>query len=90
MTTTDVSLAHGDEYIVFYTGGPYDGRNDTRISTDDRWDDEVTVLVALDGKETQVVYDKPTARRVGDRVQVTYRWDKLDSEPLEDLDERRD
>jgi hypothetical protein len=90
MTTTDVSLAHGDEYIVFYTGGPYDGRNDTRISTDDRWDDEVTVLVALDGKETQVVYDKPTARRVGDRVQVTYTWDKLDSEPLEDLDERRD
>jgi len=90
MTNTDVSLAHGDEYIVFYTGGPYDGRNDTRISTDGSWDDEVTVLVALDGKETQVVYDKPSARRVGDQVQVTYTWDKLDSEPIEDLDERRD
>jgi len=90
MTHTDVSLAHGDEYIVFYTGGPYDGRNDIRISTDGSWDDEVTVLVALDGKETQVVYDKPVARTVGDQVQVTYTWDKLDSEPLEDLDERRD
>jgi len=90
MTNTDVSLAHGDEYIVFYTGGPYDGRNDTRISTDGSWDDEVTVLVALDGKETQIVYANPSARKVGDQVQVTYSWDKLDSEPLEDLDERRD
>jgi len=90
MTDNDVTLARGDEYIVFYTGGPYDGRDDRRISTDGAWDDEVTVLVALDGKETQVVYGSPVAKKVGEQVQVTYSWDVADSEPLEDLDERRD
>jgi hypothetical protein len=90
MTNSDLHLSHGDEYVVFYTGGPYDGRTDRRISTDGSWDDEVTVLVALDGKETQVVYANPVAHKVGDQVQVTYSWDVADSEPLEDPDERRD
>lgn len=90
MTHNELTLAHGDEYIVFYTGGPYDGRTDRRISTDGSWDTELTVLVALDGKETQVLYDSPVARTLGDQVQVTYSWDALDGEPLEALDERRD
>lgn len=90
MTDTDLTLAKGDEYIVFYVGGPYDGNNDRRVSTDGSWDTEITVLVALDGKETQVVYDAPVAKKVGDQVQVTYTWDSADGEPLEALDERRD
>lgn len=90
MTDTDLTLAKGDEYIVFYVGGPYDGNNDRRVSTDGSWDTEITVLVALDGKETQVVYDTPVAKKVGDQVQVTYTWDSADGEPLEALDERRD
>ena len=90
MTQHEAVLAHGDEYIVFYTGGPYDGRTDRRISTDGSWDTELTVLVALDGKETQVVYDSPVARTVGEQVQVTYSWDAADGEPLEALDERSD
>jgi len=90
MTDTEVTLSRGDEYVVFYSQGPYDGRNDTRISTDGSWDTEVTVLVALDGKETQLVYDNPVVKKVGDQVQVTYTWDAADGEPIEDLDERRD
>jgi hypothetical protein len=90
MTNTEPTIARGDEYIVFYTGGPYDGQSDKRVSTDGSWDTEVTVLVALDGKETQVVYASPVAHKVGDQVQVTYSWDTADSEPLEALDERRD
>ena len=90
MTDNTPKLAHGDEYVVLYVGGPYDGRNDTRISTDGSWDTEVTVLVALDGKETQLVYDNPVVKKVGDQVQVTYTWDAADGEPIEDLDERRD
>ena len=82
------NLTHGDEYIVFYTGGPYDGRNDRRISTDGSWDTELTVLVALDGKETQVVYSAPEAKTVGDQVQVTYTFDPTAGEALEDPDER--
>ena len=82
------NLKHGDEYIVFYTGGPYDGRNDRRISTDGSWDSELTVLVALDGKETQVVYNAPEAKTVGDQVQVTYTFDPAAGEALEDPDER--
>ena len=90
MTNTEPTIARGDEYVVFYTGGPYDGQSDKRVSTDGSWDTEVTVLVALDGKETQVVYASPVAHKVGDQVQVAYSWDTADSEPLEALDERRD
>jgi hypothetical protein len=82
------NLKHGDEYVVFYTGGPYDGRNDLRISTDGSWDTELTVLVALDGKETQIVYGAPEAKTVGDQVQVTYTFDPTAGEALEDPDER--
>lgn len=83
-------LSRGDEYVVFYTGGPYGGQSDTRISTDGSWDDEVTVIAAVDGKETQLVYGNPVAHTVGSQVQVTYSWDEPDSEPLEALDERND
>jgi hypothetical protein len=83
-------LSRGDEYVVFYTGGPYDGRTDRRISTNGSWDDELTVIAAVDGKETQLVYAAPQAHRVGDQVQVTYAWDQPDSEPLEALEERND
>ena len=51
---------------------------------------EITVLAAVDGKETQLVYASPVAHAVGEQVQVTYSWDQPDSEPLEALDERND
>ncbi len=88
MTDTQPTLARGDEYIVFYKEGPYEGRNDRRISTDGSWDTELTVLVALDGKETQVVYGSPVAVAVGDQVQVTYTFDPTAGEPIEEPDER--
>lgn len=84
------TLSKGDEYTVFYSGGPYDGQADTRISTDGTWETEITVLAAFEGKETQLDYGSPVAKRVGDRVQVTYTWDPKDSEPIEALDERND
>jgi hypothetical protein len=86
--TDNAVLKHGDEYVVFYTGGPYNGGNDRRISTDGKWDDEITLLVSLDGKETQVVYGGPVARTVGEQVQVTYTWNPAEGEALEDPDER--
>jgi hypothetical protein len=46
------------------------------------------VLVALDGKETQVVYDQPNAHTVGDQVQVTYTFNASAGEAIEDPDER--
>lgn len=88
MTDNAPSVARGDEYIVFYAGGPYDGQSDRRISTDGTWETEITVIVAVDGKETQLVYTSPVAREVGDQVQVTYTWDEPDSEPLEAVEER--
>ena len=90
MSDSAPQVARGDEYIVFYTGGPYDGQNDRRISTDGTWETEITVIAAVDGKETQLVYVSPVAREVGDQVQVTYTWDQADSDPLEALDERGD
>jgi len=90
MTESTPHIARGDEYIVFYTGGPYDGQNDRRISTDGTWESEITVIAAVDGKETQLVYGSPAPKEVGDQLQVTYTWDAADSDPLEDLDERLD
>ena len=90
MTDTTPEISRGDAYVVFYVGGPYDGQSDSRISTDGSWDEEVTVIAAVDGKETQLVYAAPVARHVGDQVQVTYTWDQADSDPLEALDERGD
>jgi len=88
MSDSAPQVSRGDEYIVFYTGGPYDGQNDTRISTDGSWETEITVIAAVDGKETQLVYVSPVAKEVGDQVQVTYTWDQADSDPLEALEER--
>lgn len=90
MTDTAPELSRGDEYVVFYTGGPYDGQSDRRISTDGTWETGITVLAAFDGKETQLDYVSPVAKRVGEQVQVTYTWDPKDSEPLEAVDERYD
>ena len=90
MTDNDVTLARGDEYIVFYTDGPYDGQSDTRISTDGTWESEITVIAAFDGKETQLDYINPVAKSVGDQVQVTYTWDPKDSDPIEAVEERYD
>jgi len=88
MSDSAPQVSRGDEYIVFYVGGPYDGQNDKRISTDGTWETEITVIAAVDGKETQLVYVSPVAREVGDQVQVTYTWDQADSDPLEALEER--
>jgi hypothetical protein len=90
MTDSAPALKRGDEYIVFYTGGPYDGRTDTRISTDGGWDDEVTVLAAVDGKETQLVYGQPVVKKIGEQVQVHYSWEEAEGEEPEDPEERND
>ena len=90
MTEHTPSLAHGDEYVVIYSGGPNDGQTDLRISTDGTWDDEVTVLTAVDGKETLENYDVESVKQVGDKVHVTYRWDKAESEPSNDPEDRGD
>ncbi|WP_411700692.1 oligoribonuclease [Conyzicola sp.] len=88
MTNNEVTLSRGDQYVVFYTGGPYDGQTDTRISTDGSYDETVTVLVSLDGKESQLVYGAPEAKSIGGSVQVHYTWDATASEALEDPEER--
>ncbi len=90
MTDTAPTISRGDEYVVFFTGGPYDGRSDTRISTDGAWETEITVLAAFDGKETQLDYVNPVAKQVGEQVQVTYSWSESESEPIEAIDERND
>lgn len=88
MTERTTPLQHGDEYIVFYQGGPYNGQTDRRISTDGSWDSELTVIAAVDGKETQVVYGSPEMHKVGEQIQVHYVWRPEASEEFEDLEDR--
>jgi hypothetical protein len=82
------TLARGSQYVVFYRGGPNDGRTDRRISRNGRWDDSITVTTAVDGKEAQIDYDAATWREVGGEYQVTYDFDPADSEQVEAPEDR--
>ena len=90
MTEETPSLAHGDEYVALYVGGPNDGQTDHRISIAGGWHEELAVLTAVDGKETLENYTAQSWRKVGDRVHVTYLWDEADSEPVADPEDRGD
>lgn len=81
-------IKRGDEYIVIYSGGPNDGQIGKRISTDGTWDDELTVITAVDGKETMIDYNMTSWREVGGQYHVTYTFDRADSEPVEDPEDR--
>jgi len=85
---SEPKIAKGDEYVVFYVGGPYDGQTDHRISLDGRWDAELTVSVEIDGDNSLLAYRSPVAREVAGQVQVTYAFDPKDSEPVADPDDR--
>ena len=54
----------------------------------DRGTKTLQVLVAVDGKETELTYTRPVARKLGEQVQVTYTWDKADSEAADDPEDR--
>ena len=90
MTDAQPTLAHGDEYIVIYQGGPNDGQIDTRISTDGGFDTEITVLTAVGGKETLTDYNLVDFTEVGDKYHVNYAFDRKDSEPFDDPEDRGD
>ncbi|MDI2097767.1 oligoribonuclease [Ruicaihuangia caeni] len=84
------TIARGEEYVVFYRGGAYDGQTDRRIATEDGWDDEINVMTLVDGTDTMLAYQFQSARRLGDQLQVTYVWDAADSDAIEDPDERNE
>ena len=88
MTDAKPTLAKGDEYIVLYAGGPFDGQTDRRISTDGSWDEQLTVLAAEAGNETMINYDATSWREVGEVYHVTYTFDAGDSEEIEDPADR--
>jgi hypothetical protein len=88
MTDAQPTLAHGDEYIVIYEGGPNDGQTDRRISTDGSFDSEITVLTAVDGKETLIDYNLKGFTEVGGVYHVVYSFDAKDSEPVEAPEDR--
>lgn len=90
MTDAQPTLAHGDEYIAIYQGGPNDGQIDTRISTDGGFDTEITVLTAVGGKETLTDYNLVDFTEVGGKYHVNYAFDAKDSEPFDAPEDRGD
>lgn len=90
MTEAQPTLSHGDKYLVIYNGGPNDGQTDDRISTDGGFDQEITVLAAVDGKETMIAYALVDFTVVGGEYHVNYAYDAKDSEPVEDPEDRGD
>jgi hypothetical protein len=90
MTDEKPTLEHGAEYVVIFSGGPFDGQTDRRISTDGTWDDELTVLAESHGHETMINYDATSWRVLGDTIHVTYTYDSGESEEVEDPADRLD
>ncbi len=90
MTDSQPKLAHGDKYLVIYIGGPNDGRTDERISTDGRFDEEITVLTAVGGKETMTAYSFVDYNEIGGEYHVNYAYDATDSEPVDAPEDRGD
>ncbi|MET1044552.1 MAG: oligoribonuclease [Microbacteriaceae bacterium] len=88
MTENIPVIARGDEYVVLYKGGAFDGQSERRVASADGWDKEITTLASVDGIETMLVYNAETVRVVGDQVQVVYVWDAADSDELEALEDR--
>ncbi|MBX3068139.1 MAG: oligoribonuclease [Cryobacterium sp.] len=88
MSNETPKIPRGQEYIVIFSGGPNDGNTSKRISTDGSWDDEITVITAVDGKETMIDYNAAEWREVGGTYHVTYVYDQADSEPVEDPEDR--
>jgi hypothetical protein len=90
MTDEQPTLAHGDEYIVIFSGGPNDGQTDHRIATASGWDKEIIVNGLESTAAAEFAYTATTAKKVGDSVHVTYVWDPKDADDLEDPEERYD
>ena len=90
MTESLPTLKNGDSYIVIYSGGPNDGQTDSRIITDTTFDTELTVIAAVDGKETMIDYNLVSFKEVGGSYQVVYVFDLKDSEPISDPEDRGD
>lgn len=90
MTDTQPTLAHGDEYIVIFSGGPNDGQTDRRIATASGWDSEIIVNGLESTAAAEFAYTASSAKRVGDSVHVTYVWDPKDADDLEATEERYD
>jgi hypothetical protein len=90
MTDSQPTIAHGDDYLVIYSGGPNDGQTDTRIATEDAVDAEITIITAVDGKETLTDYTYDSFVEVGGEIHATYVYDPKDSEPFADPEDRGD
>jgi hypothetical protein len=90
MTDEKPTVAEGAEYVVFFEGGPSDGRTDKRVSTNGSYDDEITDYVLIDGIETGFVYKATRAHVLGDQLQVHYAVDSADSDPVEDPEDRNE
>jgi hypothetical protein len=90
MSDEQPTIAHGDEYIVIFSGGPNDGQTDHRIATATGWDDEIIVNGLESAAAAEFAYTASSAKRVGDTVHVTYLWDPKDADDLESTDERYD
>jgi hypothetical protein len=90
MTDEAPTIAHGDEYIVIFSGGPNDGQTDRRIATESGWDDEIIVNGLEAAAAAEFAYTATTAKKVGDSVHVTYVWNPKDADDLEDVGDRID
>lgn len=90
MTDAQPTIAHGDEYIVIFSGGPNDGQTDRRIATASGWDKEIIVNGLEAAAAAEFAYTVTTAKQVGESMHVTYVWNPRDADDLEDLDDRVD
>ncbi len=60
------------------------------VATDGTWDESIEVSVEIDGDNSLLTYDSPSAHEIGGQLQVTYHWDRASSEAVADPEDRTD
>lgn len=90
MSESKPTIKNGSDYVAIFSGGPFDGQSERRISIDGTWDQQVTMLAEAHGHDAMIDYDATNWREVGDEVLVTYIYDAKDSEKVEDPEDRQD
>jgi hypothetical protein len=70
-------------YIAEFIDGPLEGRSERRVLVDGRHEQRLPMIVAVEGLESTLWYEAVEPRDVNGELQVSYRFDAPDSDPIE-------
>lgn len=77
----------GSQYVAEFVDGPLEGDFERRILVGGKPESRVGMVAAVDGLESVFWYDAIDERQVNGQLRVRFRFDALDSDPVESDEE---